>query len=513
MGPEGTLSQRIGRHGRRPPVTAAGRGRPRRLAAAFLTLAALATAGGVWWHGAHAFAIPPQQGPGVWTNFGHGYGGDFNNQADTVLTPANVRHLQERWTVDVPPCSPCLPHPWGSSSVSGNPVVSAHTLYFGTWEGTVEAVNRLSGHVLWTADVAGAHHAMVNNAPALYDGRLYVATTTGRVWALAPHTGKVIWRSPQTVFPRGVPDAIESSVMPYRGVLYMGLSAMTDIPGELGGEVAVSARDGRLLWRRYLYPRGGWDAGSYGTPVLWPQRGLLFLGTSNPLWSHGRVPGRDLYAETIVGLSMGSGRVAWYYQPTHRHFGDFDFLAGPTFWYGPWHVAMVGDGKKNGTFYAVNATTGRPVWATNLTPVGSQTLIMAPAAAGYGLLFVPTFDIPLAVLYNQGFPFDYQPPATGRLVALSARTGRIVWSFPMPSAVPDAPVVGDGMVFVASSNGEVYALNVRTGQALWWNNYHGQIWRAEAGLTLAGDQLFVPVAAPQGGVTMFSLASPPRGRG
>jgi polyvinyl alcohol dehydrogenase (cytochrome) len=474
---------------------------------------ALATAVGgalgiVWWTGSHAFALPRPQGTDLWTNFGHGHGGDFNNQADTAITPANVRHLEDRWTVEVPPCSPCLPTPWGASTVSGNPIVSAHTLYFGTWEGTVEAVNRFSGKVRWVTSVAGSDHAMVNNAPALYEGKLYVATTTGRIWALDPHTGRVLWKSPEPVFPRGVPDAIESSVMPYHGVLYMGLSAMTDTNGELGGEVAVSARDGRLLWRRWLYPRGGWDAGSYGTPVLWPQRGLLFLATSNPLWPGKRPPGRDLYSETIVALHMDSGRVQWYYQPSDKHFGDFDFLAGPTFWYGPWHTAMVGDGKKNGWFYAVNAATGRLVWATNLTPVGSQTLIMAPAAAGYGLLFVPTFDIPLAVLYNQGFPFDYQPPATGRLVALSARTGRVVWSFAMPSAVPDAAVVGDGMVFTASSNGEVYALDVRTGQPLWWNNYHGQIWRAEAGLTLVGNQLFVPVSAPEGGVTMFSIVSP-----
>lgn len=48
---------------------------------------------------------------------------------------------------------------------------------------------------------------------------------------------------------------------------------------------------------------------------------------------------------------------------------------------------------------------------------------------------------------------------------------------------------------------------VHTGQPLRWNNYHGQIWRAEAGLTLVGNQLFVPVSASEGGDTMFSVVS------
>jgi polyvinyl alcohol dehydrogenase (cytochrome) len=462
--------------------------------------------------------IPPGQPPTVWTSAGHGIAGDFNNQDDTAITPQNVRYLQNRWTVLV------------DSPVTSEPVVSGDLLYFGTWNGSVYAVNRYTGQVVWKASVAepttqaqwyyGVHHAMVHGALLLYRGTLYVVATDGRVYAFNPETGALLWRSPETLYPADQPDWVEAGPLAYHGVLYISIGGrLGDYVGEEGAVAAVSAEDGHLLWETHLVRFQGYDAGVFGPPALLPSQGLLYVATANPVFAGTIPPGPWLYTDSIVALSMKTGRVVWYYGPTHRHNNDLDFLAGPTIWYGPGGRPMVGAGEKSGVFYAVDARTGRLVWETDLTQLGLQTFITNNAAAGYGRLFIGTFDIPLAVLYGGIFPQNYQPPATGRLVALDAATGKVDWSFPMASAVPITPVVGDGLVFADSSNGQLYALDVRTGRPLWWNSAHGEVRNAEAALTLVGDQLFVPVAEPPttpggpytGGVTMFSLA--PTGQG
>jgi polyvinyl alcohol dehydrogenase (cytochrome) len=451
--------------------------------------------------------IPPSGAPNTWTSYGHGVDNDFNNARDTAITPINVHGLTLRWQATT------------AAMVTSNPIISGNTLYFGTWNGTVEAVNRFTGHVRWTASVAhGPDHPVVHGAPLLYRGTLYVAATDGYIYAFDPRTGALRWRSPQPVFPVGTPDWIESGIVPWNGTLYLGIGGQNDVDGEWGGVAAVAAATGAIRWVTNLdalLAKGMYDAAVFGTPALLPAHGLLFVATGNPVFQGKTLPGPLPYTDAVVALSMRTGRVVWWHQ-THRGANDLDFLAGPTLWYAPNGTPMVGAGEKDGFFYAFDALTGRLAWKTDLTPMGTQTMLMNPAAAGYGKLFVGTFDTPLAVLYDGIFPDTYQPPATGRLVALDAQTGRVLWSFAMPSAVPAAPVVGHGMVFADSSNGEVFALNVRNGRPLWWNNAHGEIRHAEAALTLAGDQLFVPVAVPafwpnynsgdlSGAVTMFSL--------
>ena len=451
--------------------------------------------------------IPQPLPPDVWTSYGHGVANDFNNQADTQVTPGNVHGLQLRWQTRT------------AAMVTSNPIVSGSTLYFGTWNGTVEAANRYTGRVLWTASVAnGPDHPVVHGSPLLYEGALYVAATNGYIYAFDPASGAQRWRSPQPVFPVGTPDWIESGIVPYGNTLYLGIGGQNDVDGEWGGVAAVNALNGSTRWVTNLdtlFSKGMYDAAVFGTPALLPAHDMLFVATGNPIFRGAALTGPLPYTDAVVALSMKSGKVIWA-RETHDGSNDLDFLAGPTIWYGQGGQPMVGAGEKDGWFYAFNALTGRMAWKASLTPLGSQTLLMNPAAAGYGQLYIGTFDIPLAVLYNGIFPDTYQPPATGRLVALNADTGKVEWSFAMPSAVPVAPVVGDGMVFADSSNGEIYALDAHAGRALWWNNVHGEIRHAEAALTLAGDQLFVPVAVPaawqnptantlSGAVTMFSL--------
>jgi alcohol dehydrogenase (cytochrome c) len=104
---------------------------------------------------------------------------------------------------------------------------------------------------------------------------------------------------------------------------------------------------------------------------------------------------------------------------------------------------------------AINATNCAPVWTNTF---GTSTSTNRGIAAANGLLF-------------RGF-------SDGHVVALNAATGAIVWSQSVIAAgsyesIPGAPIVANGIVFVGTSNAEraqtcrVVALSAATGKILW----------------------------------------------
>lgn len=61
----------------------------------------------------------------------------------------------------------------------------------------------------------------------------------------------------------------------------------------------------------------------------------------------------------------------------------------------------------------------------------------------------------------------YVGSGDGNVYALKASTGTKFWSYATSGAVASSPAVANGRVYVASSNGNVYALKASTGALLW----------------------------------------------
>jgi outer membrane protein assembly factor BamB len=55
----------------------------------------------------------------------------------------------------------------------------------------------------------------------------------------------------------------------------------------------------------------------------------------------------------------------------------------------------------------------------------------------------------------------------GNVYALNASTGALLWSFPTGNAVDSSPAVANGVVYIGSGDNNVYALNASTGALLW----------------------------------------------
>jgi outer membrane protein assembly factor BamB len=123
-------------------------------------------------------------------------------------------------------------------------------------------------------------------------------------------------------------------------------------------------------------------------------------------------------------------------------------------------------GGDDGNIYAVDSSSGRQVWKRT-----TQGPVPATPAIADGTLYVPSYD--------------------GKFYALNAATGAVRWKFttggerrfegrglhgmlPQTQMIADpfdvylsSPVVADGVVFFGSGDGNVYALDARTGTLRW----------------------------------------------
>jgi outer membrane protein assembly factor BamB len=64
----------------------------------------------------------------------------------------------------------------------------------------------------------------------------------------------------------------------------------------------------------------------------------------------------------------------------------------------------------------------------------------------------------------------------GKLYALDASTGAYKWSYPTGSYINSSPAVANGLVYVGSTDNKLYALYASTGAKKWSYTTGGQIW-------------------------------------
>jgi len=382
-------------------------------------------------------------------------------------------------------------------AVTGEPVVAGDRAYFGTWGDSVYCVDRLTGAVIWRTPLGAAHpdgpygpFPRIQNSPVLDGGRVFVAESQGRLDALDAATGRILWRS-APLYGALVPNVLRSAPRAYAGVLYVGIGGLGDLPLEWGGVAAINEESGKALWVRRLADYQGGGAAVYGTPALWPEAGLLFVATGNPVITspqHGAA-----YSDCIVALRLADGTVAWSYQTHADDMHDLDFIAAPNAFRLADGRVLVGAGEKDANYYAVDARTGALVWQRHLGRWLAHTFILATAASGDGLLYLGTEDVSAL---TKVWPVNYAKPATGRMLALDPATGRVVWSRALGAALPIPPAVVGQDVFVLDAVGGVHVLDARTGATRWHGSVGGHVLNASAGVTVVGDTLLLPLSAP-----------------
>jgi outer membrane protein assembly factor BamB len=111
----------------------------------------------------------------------------------------------------------------------------------------------------------------------------------------------------------------------------------------------------------------------------------------------------------------------------------------------------------SGVARKLSTTTGKVLWSRRVGTLAAATPAIDARA---GLVLMPT-------LSDSG-----RTPGHGRFVALSMKTGKVKWSFPLAAGSESSAIVNGTDVYFGDGGGTLYALNARTGHRHW--TYHAK---------------------------------------
>jgi hypothetical protein len=138
--------------------------------------------------------------------------------------------------------------------------VSGGTVYVGSWDDKVYALDAMTGHLRWSYTTGNE----VVSSPAVSGGTVYVGSDDNKVYALDTATGHLRWSYPTA-------GTVNSSPAVSAGIVYVGSSA--------GTVYALDAATGQLRWSDATGPA---DASGYflsSSPAV--SGGTMYIGNDN----------------------------------------------------------------------------------------------------------------------------------------------------------------------------------------------------------------------------------------
>lgn len=329
-------------------------------------------------------------------------------------------------------------------SVRSSPAVIDGTVYVGSDDGSLYAIDAETGAERWAADTDGP----IRSSPAVLGETVYVGSDDHAVYAFDTSSGETRWTFETD-------DKVRSSPMVSDGWDYVEGNIPLAIGSNDGSVYLLTAVTGEL------YREFETDGPVIGSPIHPAQE--TTRGPINLWFMWGSTDGGfyrwKIEREREVGHEIGPNSTdlgapiyASVAGPMGRHFaGDDDGtlhgeVTNPDRWAfetgGPIRSSptldttlmdMVFVGSWDGSVYAVNTPSGELEWAFET----GDRVNSSPALVD-GTLYVGSDD--------------------GRVYALDAEQGEKQWAFETAGAVMSSPAVVDGTVYVGSDDGSVYAL-------------------------------------------------------
>src|SRR5436190_1596796 len=273
------------------------------------------------------------QDPGDWLMARRNYQG-WSSTPLTQITRDNVKDLQLAWV-------------WSMNEGAANeptPIVHNGILYLTNTMNVVQALDARSGELIWENHVgpnAQIGLAAMRNM-AIYQDKVYVATTDARLVALDAKTGRTVWDV--AIGDRGKGYANTAGPIVIKGVVVNGLVGC-DRYGNDGCWISgYDAATGKQLWKFNTIARTGqagaetwgkltdnlrvggetWIAGSYD-----PDLDLTYWGTAQAKpWmraSRGTTNfDNALYTSSTLALRPKDGTLAWHFQHAPGESLDLD---------------------------------------------------------------------------------------------------------------------------------------------------------------------------------------------
>jgi alcohol dehydrogenase (cytochrome c) len=465
------------------------------------------------------------------------YGHDYTNQRYSPLaqiTSANVGSLKMSWMYQT-----------GISrlgSFETSPVIVDGVMYLTTPYNTAMAVDARTGQQLWRYEHKPSITAPIyccgpnNRGLAISGGTVYMGTLDARLVALDSKTGAVKWdvevADPEAGYSLTItPLIVDNSVI-------VGSSGAEY--GIRGFVRAYNKDDGKPMWTFYTLPDKGWEGNfaektgegedlkrnisaekaamaQYGdawkrgggsvwmTPAYDAASHNIFFSVGNPSPDlDGTVrPGDNLYTESIVAIDARTGEYKWHYQEVPHDVWDFDATSPPVIVKLKNGKTAVAEAGKTAFVYVLDAETGKLIRKSDefnrhenyFVQPTADGVRMLPGANGGSEWSPPAVNPTLGYMYVLGLeqPMNYithsAPLEKGKLwlgsafkavpgekqfgtfTAIDLNTGKRAWQ-----VKTDQPMIGGALatagnlVFTGEGNGHFIAYNAKSGAKLWTFN-------------------------------------------
>jgi outer membrane protein assembly factor BamB len=339
--------------------------------------------------------------------------------------------------------------------VRSSPAVADGRVFFGSYDGNFYALNADTGKLIWRFVTTGERRWRAVNldgmrpagelysdpwdffqsSPAIVDGVIYFGTGEGVLYALDAETGTARWTFETA-------DTIHSSPAVADGTVYFG-----NMESRL---YAVDADTGEPRW----HYQAGTDSNSFN------QHGLQ----SSPAVANGRVyiGGRDGGVHVV---DAQTGEAVWKFDTSMSWVLGSPAVAGNSIYFGTSDTSKL---------YAVDATTGEPLFSTS-----SETCIFSSPAIVGETVYVGTCGGVLfaidAVSGETRWSFRTEAHELDRPGVLNpdgtwdpAKVFAGEYTFENATAAVErildlgaflsSPVLHDGVLYVGSGDGHLYAL-------------------------------------------------------
>jgi alcohol dehydrogenase (cytochrome c) len=474
------------------------------------------------------------------------YSGTTRSQRYSLLnqiTPDNAKNLELQWVFQ----SRSL------EKYESTPLVVDGVMYTVQNPDDVVALDAATGRVFWTYSYPVSPDARpccgrLSRGVAILGETLYIGTIDAHVVAIDAKTGKAIWDKEVGKAASGY--AITHAPQIVKDKVIVGMAG-----GEYGIRgyiLALDAKTGKEAWRFYTIPGPGepghesWAGDSWktGGASVWvtgsydPDTNLTFWGIGNPGpdWNGDNRAGDNLYSNSVVALDADTGKLRWYYQFSPHDEFDYDSVQVPVLVDMPWQGRsrkLMMWANRNGLFYVLDRVNGqflmgkpfvkvnwmngfdergRPMKVPSAASSKTGTLILPGNQGGTnyynpsysprtGLFYIPSWDNYSSLYVKQdqdfvegrtfggggprpttsapavgGFNFRSDDDIYGAVRAIDPKTGEKKWEFKMAD-VTDAGILttASDLLFSGGREGYFYALDARDGKLLWKASVGGAV--------------------------------------
>jgi alcohol dehydrogenase (cytochrome c) len=251
----------------------------------------------------------------------------------TGVNATNVGRLQVTWSKQLGP----------PVSMEGTPLVKDGRMYVTTGFGQLYALDAVTGAVKWTYSYEKGEQGKPCcnrdvRGVTLTEDAVILPTVDAHLIALDQKTGAVRWSTSVVKWADGY--SITSPPLYVDGLIVTGMSG-GEYPtrGFLAG---YDPKTGKEVWRTYTVPtktdpeyktweiapgHSPFGAPTWVTGTYDPQLDTIYWGTGNPNpdFDPSAFAGTDLlYSDSLLAIDPHTGKIKWHYKWTPRNFYDYD---------------------------------------------------------------------------------------------------------------------------------------------------------------------------------------------